>query len=126
MTAPASESNPPLNLIIEGLIVTIGLMMFGFFLITGQPFGLAIGALVAFVVVATLMFIIVGRDQIGALSYETTLPESPTQSAHTDTAKLPPKGAPTCSNCNSAIAPTNKFCPECGHKLTADFAPPSP
>lgn len=125
MTASDSESNPPLNPVTGGVIAGLSLLTFLFFVATGQPLGLAIGATLALLVIATIALFVIERDEIVALPYDSTVPES-RQPARTAGAQLPSKLAPMCSNCNTELAPTNKFCPECGHKLTAaDFAPPS-
>lgn len=126
MTTPESESSPALNPLTGAVIAGLGLLVFAFFVISGQPLGLSIGAVLSFLVIATVALVVVEREQIVTESYDSTVPELAIRSAAA-VAKLPNKLTPACPTCKSEIALTNKFCPECGHKLTAaDFAPPSP
>ena len=54
MNLPESESSPALNRVTGAIIAGLGLLVFVFFVVTGQPFGLAIGAALSFLLIATV------------------------------------------------------------------------
>ncbi len=111
-----SESEPRFDLTIPALVAFVATLMFAFFILTGQPLALSIGASLAFPAAVGLAMVLSARDPEITVDYSIA-DEVPAPWVKAKVVEAKVASPSTCLECGTVNADWASFCGRCGRRL---------